>query len=89
VSVTQKTAAGALEMTAAYKYDAFGNRIEKDVTTYSGGTGTPTTTRFAYDGWNPAKAGATRFGPPHLSRFESRRKALWSHRRHIGRSIPP
>jgi RHS repeat-associated protein len=59
VSVTQKTAAGALEMTAAYKYDAFGNRIEKDVTTYSGGTGTPTTTRFAYDGWNPAKAGAT------------------------------
>jgi RHS repeat-associated protein len=36
--------------------DAFGNRIEEDV--YAGGMGPPTTTRFAYDGWNPHKAGA-------------------------------
>ncbi|HZZ81454.1 MAG TPA: hypothetical protein VFE62_23330, partial [Gemmataceae bacterium] len=35
------------------QYDIFGNRIEKDVTT----TGTAVT-RYAYDMWNPAKAGA-------------------------------
>jgi RHS repeat-associated protein len=32
-----------------YKYDAFGNRVEKDVIV----SGVTTTQRYAYDGWNP------------------------------------
>src|SRR5262249_23556464 len=37
-----------------YTYDAWGNRVETDVTT----TGT-TVTRYALDGWTPEKAGTT------------------------------
>jgi RHS repeat-associated protein len=46
-------ASSALVLTANYKYDIFGNRAEKSV--IAGGT---TTTRYAYDMWNPAKAGS-------------------------------
>ena len=38
-------------MTAIYKYDVFGNRLEKDITQ---GTSATVTTKFVYDGWNPA-----------------------------------
>jgi RHS repeat-associated protein len=44
-----------IEQEIDYKYDPFGNRLEEDATTYSGGTGTTVETRFGYDGWNPAK----------------------------------
>ena len=37
------------------KYDVFGQMIEEESTVGV----TTTTTRYAYDGWNPAKAGAT------------------------------
>ncbi len=40
-----------------YKYDAWGNLVERDL--YPTGSGTPTVTRYAVDGWNPALAGAT------------------------------
>jgi RHS repeat-associated protein len=40
---------GHTKMQAIYKYDAFGNRIEKDVDPTGGGTFT--VTRFGYDGW--------------------------------------
>src|ERR1700682_1669965 len=43
--------AGTLAIDAVYKYDVFGNRNEKDVTQ----SGVTTTTRFAYDGWDPAR----------------------------------
>jgi YD repeat-containing protein len=46
------THTGTVELSATYKYDAFGNRIESDVTT----TGT-VTTKFAMDGWDPATRG--------------------------------
>jgi len=39
---------GVLEQDDVYKYDAFGNRVEKDVTA----SGVTTTQRYAYDGWN-------------------------------------
>jgi RHS repeat-associated protein len=42
-----------LQKSVVFKYDAFGNRIEEDVTTTS-----TVTTRFALDGWNPAKGDA-------------------------------
>ena len=47
-------------MTSAtrYVYDAFGNRIEKDVDADGDGAGAAVVTKFALDGWNPAKAGA-------------------------------
>ena len=50
------TDGGTLEMSAAYTYDAFGNRIIKDVT-YSASVGPSleTVARYALDGWNPAK----------------------------------
>ena len=38
-----------------YKYDAWGNRVEQDVTDSSGSS----KAEYALDGWNPAKAGAT------------------------------
>jgi RHS repeat-associated protein len=44
------TDGGAVTTLATYVYDAFGNRIEKDVWTQS--SGTTTVTRFAYDGQN-------------------------------------
>ena len=50
-TAVDKTGAGVVELTAIYKYDVFGNRLEKDVT-YAGQT--TQTTKFAYDGWNPA-----------------------------------
>jgi len=49
------TVSGTVATTAIYKYDALGNRIETDVTQ----SGATTTTRFAYDGWNPAKGAGT------------------------------
>jgi len=54
VQAVDKTSAGAVELTAIYKYDVFGNRIEKDVS-YAGQA--TQTTKFALDGWNPALAG--------------------------------
>jgi RHS repeat-associated protein len=42
------TDGGTLLLQSTYVYDVFGDRIEKDVWTQSGGT--TTTTRFAYDG---------------------------------------
>ncbi len=45
---------GTLEESVAYEYDAFGNRVQESVTA----GGVTTVTQFAYDGWNPAKAGA-------------------------------
>src|SRR5262249_8277100 len=51
----QYNSSNVLQQSVAFKYDAFGNRIEKDVTT----NGVTTTTRFALDGWDPAKAGAS------------------------------
>src|SRR5438445_3738044 len=46
----QYNVSNVLQQKVVLKYDAFGNRIEKDVTVGS----TTTTTRFALDGWNPA-----------------------------------
>jgi RHS repeat-associated protein len=48
----KQTTNGAIDLTATYKYDALGNRIEKDVWTQSTGT---VVTKFAMDGWNPDK----------------------------------
>ncbi len=53
------SSSAALEEEVDYAYDAFGNRLEQDVTSYAGGTPATTVTRFALDGWDPAKAGAT------------------------------
>jgi YD repeat-containing protein len=41
-----------LQKEVDYQYDAYGNRVEKDY--YPTGTGNPTVTRFAVDGWDPA-----------------------------------
>jgi hypothetical protein len=43
---------GALVVNVTYKYDALGNRVERDDLVRA------TAARFAFDGWNPAKAGA-------------------------------
>ena len=56
VSAVETASGGAAEVEVTYKYDVFGNRLEKDVTVV--GPDATTTTRYAYDGWNPAKAGA-------------------------------
>jgi RHS repeat-associated protein len=49
---------GATEENAEdYSYDVFGNLLETDQ--YPGGTGPAVTTRYAYDAWDPTKAGAT------------------------------
>jgi RHS repeat-associated protein len=50
----QYNSSNVLQQSVAFKYDAFGNRIEKDVTVGS----TTTTQRYALDGWEPAKAGS-------------------------------
>ncbi|HZZ79558.1 MAG TPA: RHS repeat-associated core domain-containing protein [Gemmataceae bacterium] len=42
---------GVLAETVDYKYDVFGEEIERDVTPTGSGT---TTTKFAVNGWNPA-----------------------------------
>ena len=49
------TVSGTVAKAATYKYDVFGNRIETDVAQ----SGTTTTTRYAYDGWDPAKGTGT------------------------------
>lgn len=46
------TDGGTLQMRADYKYDVFGNRIEKDVDADGAGSGGTTTQRFAYEGGN-------------------------------------
>jgi RHS repeat-associated protein len=51
------TVSGTVATSTIFKYDAFGNRIETDVYTHS--SGVTTTTRFAYDGWDPAKGTGT------------------------------
>ena len=43
-----------MEQSIAYQYDAFGNRVSESVTR----GGITLGTVFAYDGWNPAKAGS-------------------------------
>ena len=51
-SAVEKTSGGTPELSVTYRYDAFGNRVEKDVTPYSSGTaGTTVVSRFAYDMW--------------------------------------
>jgi RHS repeat-associated protein len=50
----QHNSSNLLQQSVVFKYDAFGNRIEKDVTVGS----TTTTQRYALDGWAPAKAGS-------------------------------
>jgi RHS repeat-associated protein len=56
VSVVRTAGDGTLLMNAAYRYDVFGNRLEKDVWTAASGT---VVSRFAYDGW---KNGADALG---------------------------
>ena len=53
-SAVETTSLGAVEKSVDFKYDINGLLIEEDVTI----SGTTTTTRYNYDGWNPAKAGA-------------------------------
>jgi len=47
-----------LQLEANYKYDVLGNRMEKSVDIDGVGAGSATATRYAFDGWNPAKPGA-------------------------------
>jgi hypothetical protein len=54
-SAVETTSGSVVEQSLTYDYDIFGLLIEEDVTVGA----TTTVTRFAYDGWNPAKAGAT------------------------------
>jgi RHS repeat-associated protein len=50
ISAVETAADGTVEVQAAFKYDAFGNRLEQDVTY----PGQPTVVqRYAYDAWNP------------------------------------
>ncbi len=49
------TGTSTVDLAVAYKYDAFGNQIEEDVTQ----SGTTTTTKYVMDGWDPALAGST------------------------------
>jgi YD repeat-containing protein len=46
---------GTLELEEDFKYDVYGNLVEKDVVQ----GGNTVTTRYALDGWDPAKADAT------------------------------
>src|SRR5260370_29230389 len=46
----QYNSSNVLQQKVVFKYDVFGNRVEKDVNSTS-------TQRFAYDGWNPSQAG--------------------------------
>src|SRR5262249_54202069 len=52
------TDGGTLQMRADYKYDGFGDRVEKDVDPDGAGALGTTVSRYAYDGWNPAKRSA-------------------------------
>ena len=50
---------GHLELQVNYTYDVFGNRISQAVWTgTAGSTVSQVVTNYAFDGWNPAKAGA-------------------------------
>jgi RHS repeat-associated protein len=48
-SAVDKTSGGTTLSSSAYEYDAFGNRVEQDVTV----SGTTTVQRYAQDGWDP------------------------------------
>ncbi len=50
------SASGAVDLSAVYKYDTLGNRIEKDVDNDGAGPGAAVVTKFVYDGWK-ASAG--------------------------------
>jgi RHS repeat-associated protein len=50
------TDGGAVNLEEDYKYDPFGNRVEVDDYP-TGPGGSENITRFAYDGWDPAKSG--------------------------------
>jgi RHS repeat-associated protein len=52
-----ETVSGIVSMVVDYKYDAFGNLVEEDISTGSGLT-TVTGTKYVIDSWNPAKDGA-------------------------------
>jgi YD repeat-containing protein len=51
VLVEERDNEGVLEMQAEYKYDVFGNRIEKVVDPARVGSQSTQVTRFALDGW--------------------------------------
>ena len=53
-----ETVSGSTAEVVNYKYDAFGDMTEEDVTTCSGMTATTTGTKYVIDAWNPAKSGA-------------------------------
>ena len=59
--MTQVVESGSATQTVTYRYNAFGNMVEEDVTTWSGGTPTITGVKYVIDNWNPAKSGATGF----------------------------
>ncbi len=52
VHAEERKADGTLEVSVDYKYDLFGNRLEKDVWDAALGL---QVTKFAYDGWDPSK----------------------------------
>jgi RHS repeat-associated protein len=47
---TERNGSGALMVQVAFKYDALGRRIEKDVTVPSGGSNSTTVQRYSYNG---------------------------------------
>ncbi len=49
------TDGGAIDKEVDFKYDVWGNRIEKDYDADGAGAGSAVVTKFAVDGWNPAK----------------------------------
>ena len=60
-AVQEYNTSGSLVETIDYKYDAFGEEIEQDVTPAGGSA---TATKFAYNGWNsgmPAGTGNANF----------------------------
>ncbi len=52
VHAEERAADGTLEVSVDYKYDLFGNRLEKDVWEAALGLAV---TKFAYDGWDPSR----------------------------------
>ena len=57
-SAVETTSGSVVEQSINYKYDAFGNLVEEDVTV----GGVTTTTQYGYDMSNPAKMDATGHG---------------------------
>ncbi|MBX9680524.1 MAG: RHS repeat-associated core domain-containing protein, partial [Gemmataceae bacterium] len=45
----------SVDLSATYKYDVYGNRIEKSADADGVGAGAAVVTKYAYDGWNSAK----------------------------------